>query len=68
MNIETTNKNCGWSRSDPDADLWEGSCGVSWCLTEGTPTENEVKFCPNCGRPVEQLQDEPEETDDEVTS
>ena len=24
-------------------------CGCEWCLNDGTPEENGMKFCPNCG-------------------
>lgn len=24
-------------------------CGCEWCLNDGTPEENGMKFCPSCG-------------------
>lgn len=24
-------------------------CGCEWCLNDGTPEENGMKFCPRCG-------------------
>lgn len=24
-------------------------CGNSWCTLDGTPWQNGIKFCPNCG-------------------
>jgi hypothetical protein len=39
---------CDWSESG-DGEYWEGSCGVAWTLTDGTPTDNEMHFCPRCG-------------------
>ncbi len=45
-------KNCFWKYDDID-DAWSGSCGNYWCFSEGTPEENEVNFCPKCGKRVE---------------
>lgn len=33
-----------------DDDTYECSqCGEPWTLIDGTPEENNMKFCPNCG-------------------
>lgn len=24
-------------------------CGESWCLVEGTPADNDMRYCPHCG-------------------
>lgn len=29
-------------------------CGESFCLIEGTPTDNLYKYCPNCGAKMEE--------------
>jgi hypothetical protein len=50
---------CAWHHADPDADMWEAACGAAWCFTDDGPTENEVKFCFKCGKPVEVLPEEP---------
>lgn len=37
-----------------DDDTYECSqCGEPWTLIEGTPEENNMKFCPNCGARLE---------------
>jgi hypothetical protein len=41
-------KTCTWSCGDPDMNLWN-TCGNEWQLTEGTPKENGMNFCPICG-------------------
>jgi hypothetical protein len=41
-------KTCIWSCGDPDWNLWN-TCGNPWQLTEGTPKENGMNFCPICG-------------------
>lgn len=47
---------CTWTRSREfyDSDCWETNCGNAWQLNEGTPTENHMKFCPFCGKPLEE--------------
>ena len=40
-------------------DYWETSCGNASQITNGTPTENEMKFCSYCGR---QLKEKKEQT------
>lgn len=33
-----------------DYEYWECSnCGEPWTTIEGTPKDNNMKFCPNCG-------------------
>ena len=46
---------CVWSHADDDTDLWEGSCGIAWSLTDGTPKDNEMAFCPRCGGHLKQV-------------
>lgn len=43
-------ENCTW---EEDADgVWHGPCGISWVLEADTPSENEMNFCPKCGKPL----------------
>lgn len=39
---------CRW---DYDADMgaYETECGHAFCINEGTPAENDMRFCPYCG-------------------
>ena len=39
---------CVWTYDD-DSDSWDGTCGVKWILSDGTPKEHDMKFCPRCG-------------------
>ena len=41
---------CIWSEDEPDYSTWETSCGNTFMLEAGTPRENEMIFCPYCGR------------------
>ena len=44
---------CTWAL-DTTTDARHGDCGIIWMFGEGTPTENEVSFCPQCGRRLEE--------------
>jgi hypothetical protein len=46
---------CEWVGTyDEYETTWEGSCGAEFILLEGTPAENGMKYCPNCGRKLTQ--------------
>lgn len=42
---------CQWRQWDT-GDTWEGPCGMTWWLEEGGPEENEMHYCPKCGKPI----------------
>ena len=50
--IEPQRKKGTWIEQD---DSWDGvyyecsACGEPWTLIDGTPWDNGMKFCPNCG-------------------
>ena len=38
---------------DIDANAWEcQNCKCAWCLLDGTPRENRMRFCPFCGAKI----------------
>lgn len=41
---------CGWAPVPGDDENWKTDCGEYWMLLEGTPAENDMKFCPMCGK------------------
>ena len=45
---------CTWKQHDDTnmPDTWEADCGAMWTFTEGGPKANDMKFCPNCGKPT----------------
>jgi hypothetical protein len=50
MKVQCSGKGqCTWTRDDHDSDIWLTGCGEAWCLNEGTPKENRIKYCPFCG-------------------
>lgn len=52
---------CVWSQDDWDSDVWGTGCGNYFSIIEGTPTENDFRFCCYCGKPVDEAPcEEPE--------
>ena len=50
---ETSNEdNCNWKLTDIDNDTWTTDCGHDFNLLSGTPDENEMVFCPYCGKHI----------------
>ena len=50
---------CTWTK-DPDfemGDTYDSSCGEKWSFIDGGPTENRVRFCQGCGKPVKLIKD-----------
>ena len=39
---------CTWTESDDG--VWETDCGSTFEITNGTPAENRMSFCPYCGK------------------
>jgi hypothetical protein len=55
---------CAWTQQDHcGGDCWETGCGNAFCMSDGTPGENGLKFCCYCGKPLaeERFVDDPEE-------
>jgi hypothetical protein len=49
-------KACKWSAAhDYDGDRWETDCGTAHAFTVGTPETNLYKFCPYCGRTIQEI-------------
>ena len=45
---------CEWILIDDDNGLWQCSkCGAEWVLEAGTPADNEMNYCPACGKRLE---------------
>ena len=45
---------CEWVLIDDDKGLWQCSQGgAEWVLETGTPVDNEINYCPMCGRRLE---------------
>lgn len=42
---------CAWQREDDDhmPGTWRSDCGVMWTFTDGSPVDNDMKYCCGCG-------------------
>jgi len=49
------NKKCEWLSTEPN--VWETSCGQTFCLDNGLPSENQMMFCCSCGKPLEEIEE-----------
>lgn len=48
-----------WTIFDEESNTYECTiCGEPWTLIEGTPKENYMNFCPNCGAKMKGADDE----------
>lgn len=48
---------CNWRQPSYDhveANYWDTDCGESWAITEGKPSENGMRFCHGCGKPIKE--------------
>jgi len=45
---------CEWQIHDEEANAWESACGLVWWFEVGSPAENEMAYCPKCGRHLTQ--------------
>lgn len=45
-------KRCAWTYDETHC-AWDSSCGETLVLEDGGPSENEIRFCHGCGKPVE---------------
>ncbi|WP_167957952.1 hypothetical protein [Anaerosporobacter faecicola] len=45
---------CNWREIDDNwSHYWESECGLVWCFNEdSTPSENEMVYCPKCGKKI----------------
>ena len=42
---------CNWHQDDDDG-TWATDCGGIFVIIEGTPSDNKMKFCAYCGKPL----------------
>ena len=54
-------------QTDDDYNTWEcGKCHEVWCLNEGSPTDNDWRFCPKCGRRIVEVIPQAKEQDEDT--
>lgn len=47
---------CEWRVCDEEANVYDTSCRNPHILTEGTPRENNYKYCPYCGKNIKAVE------------
>lgn len=52
MTSETTE--CKWAPDKFCGDIWESDCGGTLMLNDGPPSDNQMKFCCFCGKPIKE--------------
>ncbi len=45
---------CIWSQDGIDNNIWSTSCGEYFTIDDGTPYQNDFKFCYFCGKKLKQ--------------
>lgn len=44
---------CMWEKDTEDYyGCWNSGCGVFWTMMEDGPFENQMTYCPTCGKPI----------------
>jgi hypothetical protein len=52
--VERTEE-CAWNQDgDEEGDTYGTGCGNYFVINEGTPADNDMKFCCYCGKPIRQ--------------
>lgn len=44
---------CEWKEDDEGN--WDTTCGETFQFNDGTPCENNLKYCGYCGKPLEEV-------------
>lgn len=52
---------CHWSQDSEGSGVWATQCGRYFEITADTPSENEMRFCCFCGRPLTEIRFEDEQ-------
>jgi len=45
-------KVCGWKLDETYGDAYDTGCGKMFAITDGTPADNKMKYCPFCGKRI----------------
>lgn len=51
---------CHWSQDGEDSDIWAAQCGRYFTTNDGSPSDNEMRFCCFCGKPLVEIRFEDE--------
>ena len=61
--LEVVNKNtCTYKQTEVDYNSWSCSnCKCEWCMEDGTPKDNNLNYCPECGARITEFYEYTEE-------
>lgn len=51
----TTEATCEWEPIDTDYGTWETSCEQAFTMFDGSPRQNDMRFCCYCGLPLKEV-------------
>ena len=64
IEVKAEFEKCEWSRESDD--VWRSDCGLLWEFdNEETPKANNMNYCPQCGKTLEEAPEYWEEDEDE---
>jgi hypothetical protein len=46
---------CEWKEDDLDCGCWNTACGEAFVLNGDLPSDNKMKFCCYCGKPLKEI-------------
>lgn len=53
-------RHCRW-KWDEYQEYWTTGCGHDWCFKQDGPTENGMRYCHHCGKPIRLAGKQPEQ-------
>lgn len=51
-------RECWWARDGEDSDTWQTQCGHWFTVNDGTPSDNEMHYCPFCAGKIDDTPDD----------
>lgn len=46
---------CVWTQDSDDDGTWYTACGDAFRISTGSPSENKMRYCHHCGKPIEEI-------------
>jgi len=61
VNMSAAELACTWTQDDYECGTYTADCGFVFALNDGSPSENGLKYCCNCGKPLAENLYQPED-------
>ena len=52
---ESNVESCEWTQDEPGDDCYDTDCGYAFQINDGTLADNSFKFCPFCGKGIQEI-------------